>query len=81
VAILEYICICPLSGTFLNVPSFYEHELKDLIEELILKVWRMQDTDLNKFNKLGFIFSDLVYLEKHLKLGFFRKNYALKFQI
>jgi|TARA_B100001964_G_scaffold136638_1_gene150805 hypothetical protein len=45
-----------------------------LIEELILKVWRMQDTDLNKFNKPGFIFSDLVYLGKHLILGFFRKK-------
>jgi len=44
-----------------------------LIEELILKVWRIQDTDLNKFNKPGLIFSDLVYLEKHLMLSFFRK--------
>jgi len=45
-----------------------------LIEELNLKLWRMQDIDLNKFNKPGFIFSDLVYFEKHLILGFFQKN-------
>jgi len=50
-----------------------------LIEELILKVWRMHDTNLNKFNKPGFIFPDLVYLGKHLILGFFRKKYALIF--
>jgi len=45
-----------------------------LIEELILKVWRMQDTDLNKFNKPGVILSNLVYLGKHLILGFSEKN-------
>jgi len=55
--------------------------VQDLIEELILKVWKMQDTDLNKFKKTGFIFPELVCLGKHLIPDFFRKKCALKLQI
>ena len=35
--ILSYIFILLFSGTFKNIPSFYEHELQDLIEKLVLK--------------------------------------------
>ena len=41
--------------------SFHENELQDLIEELILKEWRMLDSALKKFKNPGFIFSDHVY--------------------
>ena len=54
--ILKNIFIIPLSGTFKNLLSFYEHEPQNSIEELILKVSRIQVTDLNKFNKSGFFF-------------------------
>ena len=72
-AILKYICILPFSGNFKNIQSFHENELQDLIEDLILKVSKIQVTDLNKFNKSGFIFSDLVFLGEHMILSFIRK--------
>ena len=45
-------------GTFKIYKSFHKNDLQDLIEELILKEWRMLDSALKKFKNPGFIFSD-----------------------